>query len=165
MAFHPRRPPSRNDTSAKPSRSATRATTEAAAGVHISAQITEKSPLMMTIDSNTAVSGTRTPKYMASPRRARNRVSPSSAARDAADVLVLGLLFPSGISRSRLDGAGSLLTPFDPTTSVRSWITVGFLVKHSPTSFALMFRRWPDRGLPPLLADTCRTRAALACRR
>jgi hypothetical protein len=55
------------------------------------AEIHEKLPAMMTITWNTAVSGTRTTKYMASPRRARSRVSPS-AARDAGDVLILEYL-------------------------------------------------------------------------
>src|SRR5829696_1408775 len=92
IAFHPRRPPRRNDTSAKPSRSTRRATTEATAGVHIRAQHHDELPVLLMITWNTAESGTRTAKYMASPRRARSRVSPSSAARDAGDVLVLGLL-------------------------------------------------------------------------
>src|SRR5919112_2492756 len=90
MAFHPRRPPRRNDTSAKPSRSTRRATTEATAGDHIRAQIHDELPVLMMIAWKTAVSGTRTAKYMARPRRARSRVSPS-AASDAGDVLMLKL--------------------------------------------------------------------------
>src|SRR5438105_273801 len=81
IAFHPRRPPIRNDTSAKPSRSTKRATTEAAAGVHMRAQTHDELPLIISA-SNPADSGTRTAKYMASPRRARVRVSlsPTSGA-------------------------------------------------------------------------------------
>src|SRR5262245_35417776 len=77
-AFHPRRPPRRNDTSANASRSIRRATTEAAAGIHIRAQTDDEEPVIMSA-SNTAESGTRTAKYTASPRRARRRVSPSAA--------------------------------------------------------------------------------------
>src|SRR5215204_5510985 len=90
IAFHPRCPPRRNDTSAKPSRSTRRATTEATAGVHIRAQNHDKLALIM-ITWNTAESGTRTAKYMARPRRARSRVS-LSAASDVGDDLMLGLL-------------------------------------------------------------------------
>src|SRR5437764_5587392 len=74
IAFHPLGPPIRNDTSAKPSRSNKRATTEAVAGVHIRAQTHDTLPLIMRA-SNTADNGTRTEKYMISPRRARSLVA------------------------------------------------------------------------------------------
>lgn len=75
IALAPRRPPRRNDTSAKPSRRIRRATTDAAPGVHISAQThAELPPTIMSI-SNAAENGTSTAKYMASPRRAWRWVS------------------------------------------------------------------------------------------
>src|SRR5437764_764222 len=74
IACHPRRAPMRNDTSAKPSRSNKRATTEAVAGVHIRARTHDTLPLIMRA-SNTADNGPRTEKYMISPRRARSLVA------------------------------------------------------------------------------------------
>jgi hypothetical protein len=74
MAFHPRLPPMRNDTSVKPSRRTRRATIEAAAGIHIRAQNHDKLPRIMSV-SNTVESGIRMAKYMASPQRAWSRLS------------------------------------------------------------------------------------------
>ena len=61
--------------------------TEAAAGVHMSAKTHDKLPLIMRA-SNTADSGTRTAKYMVSPRRARSLVA-LSAASNGGDVVTL----------------------------------------------------------------------------
>src|SRR3954463_6935887 len=87
IACHPRRPPMRNDTSAKPSRSNKRATTEAAAGVHMRAHTHDKLPLIMSA-SNTADNGPRTAKYMIAPRRARSLVA-LSVAVNGGDVVTL----------------------------------------------------------------------------
>src|SRR5262249_21403175 len=89
IAFAPCRPPRRNDTSAKPSRRIRRATIDGAAGVHISAQTHDKALSTIMSVSSTAESGTRTAKYIASPRRARSLVSCSAAAFPR--VLMLGL--------------------------------------------------------------------------
>src|SRR5262249_42015373 len=101
---------------------------------------------------------------MASPRRARSRVSSSSASLAAADVLMLGLRF---LRASR----GPTRPGPVRTHSLRSDKICAlvhhrrFLLKHSPKQFALMFRPWPDRGLLLLLlAGICRSLAALACR-
>src|SRR5438094_3446564 len=106
IAFEPRRPPRRNETSPNPSWSARRATTDAAAGVHMSAEIHHELPLIASV-SNTTESGIRTAKYMIRPRRARSRIL-LSAASNAGDVLKLNdIPFPRIVVPVNLPRDGS----------------------------------------------------------
>src|SRR5262245_10026499 len=133
IAFAPCRPPRRNDTSAKPSRRIRRATIDAAAGVHISAQTHDKAPATIMSRSSTAESGTRTAKYIASPRRARSLVSCSAAAFPS--VLTLGLFI--GDLGSRI---GSFLRVLFVARRARSAYEAALPFLHPPPGFA-------ERGL------------------
>jgi hypothetical protein len=88
MALRPLRPPSRKETSEKPSFRMSRATTDAVVGTNMNAPISashwtipflppSRSAAMMAACIG-AESATTTAKYMASPRRARRRVSSPS---------------------------------------------------------------------------------------
>src|SRR5918993_5878531 len=139
MAFHPRRPPRRNDTSAKPSRSTSRATTEATAGDHIRAQIHDISPVMMTIASNTAVSGTRRAKYMASPRRAALR---RSGGESVAASGMINSLFDG--AQARCEAPPPLCTYSVTMTEVGRWAhdTYVLFITNLAKTQAGLYGRW-----------------------
>jgi len=72
--FHVRRPPKRKDTSAKPSRSTRRATTEASAGANIRGKIHKGLRVTIITTSKIPVIRTTAARNIANPRRAWRRL-------------------------------------------------------------------------------------------